>query len=132
MAKFLIVVKSQDQLNVNTAVNVAQGLKMMGAQDVKMVFLGPGITALSKKNEDVKMVFLGPGITALSKKNDISSIVSKASENLKKMGITVYACEMAMKNYNVNKDDLVYVDEISRGADVIVKFADSGYIVLTF
>ncbi|MFP3065591.1 MAG: DsrE family protein [Sulfolobus sp.] len=113
MAKFLIVVKSQDQLNVNTAVNVAQGLKMMGAQDVKMVFLGPGITALSKKN-------------------DISSIVSKASDNLKKMGITVYACEMAMKNYNVNKDDLVYVDEISRGADVIVKFADSGYIVITF
>lgn len=113
MAKFLIVVKSQDQLNVNTAVNVAQGLKMMGAQDVKMVFLGPGITALSKKN-------------------NVSEIVSKASENLKKMNITVYACEMAMKNYNVNKEDLVYVDEISRGADVIVKFADNGYTVLTF
>ncbi|MFP3346542.1 MAG: DsrE family protein [Sulfolobaceae archaeon] len=113
MAKFLLVVKSQDQLNVNTAVNVAQGLKMMGAQDVKIVFLGPGITALSKKN-------------------NVSEIVSKASENLKKMNITVYACEMAMKNYNVSKEDLVYVNEISRGADVIVKFADNGYTVLTF
>ena len=113
MAKFLLVVKSNDQLNVNTAVNVAQGLKMMGAQDVKMVFLGPGITALSKKN-------------------DVSNIVAKASENLNKMGITVYACEMAMKNYNVSKEDLVYVNEISKGADIIVKYADSGYIVLTF
>lgn len=113
MAKFLIVVKSNDQLNVNTAVNVAQGLKMMGAQDVKMVFLGPGITALSKTNS-------------------VSEIVKKASENLKKSGITVYACEMAMKNYNVNREDLVYVDEVSRGADVIVKFADQGYQVLTF
>ncbi|BAB66924.1 DsrE family protein [Sulfurisphaera tokodaii] len=113
MAKFLLVVKSQDQLNVNTAVNVAQGLKMMGA-------------------EDVKMVFLGPGITALNKKNDISQIVSKASENLRKMSIKVYACEMAMKNYNVNKDDLIFFDEISRGADVIVKFANEGYTILTF
>ncbi|BCU70361.1 DsrE family protein [Stygiolobus caldivivus] len=113
MAKFLLVVKSQDQLNVNTAVNVAQGLKMMGAKDVKMVFLGPGINALSKKSE-------------------ISNVVSKASENLTKMGITVYACEMAMKNYNVSKEDLVYVNEVSRGADVIVKFVDDGYTVLTF
>ncbi|BFH72268.1 DsrE family protein [Sulfurisphaera javensis] len=113
MAKFLLVVKSQDQLNVNTAVNVAQGLKMMGADDVKMVFLGPGITALNKKN-------------------DVSQIVNKAQENLKKMNITVYACEMAMKNYNVNKEDLIYFNEISKGADVIVKFANEGYQILTF
>ncbi|MBP1358092.1 MAG: DsrE family protein [Sulfolobus sp.] len=113
MAKFLLVVKSQDQLNVNTAVNVAQGLKMMGAEDVKIVFLGPGINALSKKNE-------------------LSQIVVKASQNLKNSQIKVYACEMAMKNYNVSKDELVYFDEISRGADVIVKFANEGYNILTF
>lgn len=113
MAKFLIVVKSQDQLNVNTAINVANGLKMMGAEDVKMVFLGPGITALNKKNQ-------------------LAEIIQKNIDGLKKNSIKVYACEMAMKNYNVNKEDLVYFDEISRGADVIVKLANEGYTILTF
>ncbi|MCH4815885.1 MAG: hypothetical protein QXY87_12325 [Saccharolobus sp.] len=41
MAKFLIVIKSQDELNVNTAVNVANGLKMMGAEDVKNCIFRP-------------------------------------------------------------------------------------------
>ncbi|QXJ34440.1 hypothetical protein J5U22_00986 [Saccharolobus shibatae] len=39
---------------------------------------------------------------------------------------------MTKKNYNVNKDSLVYVDEMSRGADVIVKMANKGYEILTF
>ncbi len=114
MAKFLLVVKSQDQLNVNTAVNVALGLKMMGAEDVKMVFLGPGINALNKNN------------------TELSNIVQKNSTPLKQSNIKVYACQMAMTNYNVKQQDLIYYDEISRGADVIVKFANEGYTILTF
>ncbi len=113
MAKFLLVVKSQDQLNVNTAVNVANGLKTMGAEDVKMVFLGPGITALDRKSK-------------------LSEIVNKNVDALKKNSVKVYACEMAMKNYNVSKEELVYTDEVSRGADVIVKLANEGYTILTF
>lgn len=92
MAKFLLVVKSQDQLNINTAVNVALGLKMMGAEDVKIVFLGPGITALDKNNSSV------------------AEIVQKNSQNLKQSNIRVYACQMAMANYNVKQENLVYYD----------------------
>ncbi|MCG3109473.1 hypothetical protein L3N51_01765 [Metallosphaera sp. J1] len=113
MAKFLLVVKSQDQPNVNTAVNVANGLRMMGAEDVRVVFLGPGITALDKKGK-------------------LSEIVSKNLDALRKNSVKVYACEMAMKNYNVSREELVHADEISRGADVIVKFANEGYTILTF
>ncbi|QXJ28102.1 hypothetical protein J5U23_00970 [Saccharolobus shibatae B12] len=62
----------------------------------------------------------------------MSEIVKKNADSLKKNSVKVFTCEMAMKNYNVNKDSLVYVDEISRGADVIVKMANKGYEILTF
>jgi hypothetical protein len=113
VAKFLIVVKSQNPMDVNTALNVGQRLKVLGAEDVKIVFLGPGINALSKKSE-------------------ASQIVLKATDGLKQAGVKVLACEMAMANFNVKKEDLVYYDETAKGAEVILNYANQGYQVLTF
>jgi len=113
VVKFLIVVKSQNPMDVNTAINVGQRLKVLGADDVRMVFLGPGINALSRKSET-------------------SQIVSKAAEDLRKARVKVLACQMAMANFNVTKEDLVHYDDIVKGAEVILDHANKGYQILTF
>ncbi|BFI73825.1 hypothetical protein YN1_8120 [Nanoarchaeota archaeon] len=113
MAKFLVVIKSEDSLNVGTGLNVSQALKNLGAEDVKIVFLGPGIRVLTKNNQ-------------------LSNLILNAKDNLNKLGVKVFACETAMKNYNISKEDLVYVDEISKGAEIILEHADRGYTILTF
>ncbi len=113
MAKFLIVVKSQNPLDVNTAINMAQRLKGVGAEDVKMVFVGPGVTALSRKSET-------------------SQIISKAAENLNKAGVKVLACQMAMSNFNVTKEELVHYDDLVYGVEAVLDHANKGYHILTF
>ncbi|BBL45542.1 hypothetical protein MJ1_0378 [Nanobdella aerobiophila] len=37
-----------------------------------------------------------------------------------------------MKNYSINKEDLVYVDEISKSAQIIIKYAEDEYKIPTF
>lgn len=113
MAKFLVVVKSQDVGNTNTALNVAQGLRRMGASDAKVIFLGPGVKAVDRSSES-------------------HTVVEKNRENMRSSGIEVMACEMAMKNFSVTSENLVGVDKIVKGAEVIVKYADEGYQIITF
>lgn len=71
MTRFPIDVRSQYELNVNTAINVANGLKM---------------------TEDVKIVFLVSSITILDIENRLSEIVKKSAEPLKKNSVKVFKC----------------------------------------
>nr|WP_048052829.1 hypothetical protein [Sulfolobus islandicus] len=65
MTRFPIHVRFQYELNVNTAINVANRLKMNEAEDVKIVFLVSSITILDIENR-------------------LSEIVKKSAEPLKK------------------------------------------------
>jgi Uncharacterized protein conserved in archaea len=113
VVKFLIVVKSQNPMDREHGDKRGAEAQGLGADDVRMVFLGPGINALSRKSET-------------------SQIVSKAAEDLKKAGVKVLACQMAMANFNVTKEDLVHYDDLVKGAEVILDHANKGYQILTF
>jgi len=73
MTRFPIDVRSQYEYNVNTAINVANGLKMNEAEDVKIVFLVSSITILDIENR-------------------LSEIVKKSVEPLKKNSVKVFKC----------------------------------------
>ncbi|BBL45558.1 DsrE/DsrF-like family protein [Nanobdella aerobiophila] len=112
MVKFLIVLKSSDHLDIKTGLNIAINLKINGAEDVKVLYLGPAISFLTKKLEN----------------EQFNEQINKIKNN----NIKLYACQKSMENYGISKDNLIYVDEVNIGSKLMLDYSEKEYKILIF
>jgi len=82
-------------------------------------------TALSKDGTEVEVVFFGPGLNMLLKKN------SEYEERLKQLadsGVTLSACQNAMRFMKVTTDDLFpFASQVDSGVAEIVRKQKTGW-----
>ncbi|BBG25185.1 hypothetical protein IC006_2520 [Sulfuracidifex tepidarius] len=82
----------------------------------------------------VEMIFLTPAVEALNKKQAMFKPILDSIRKAKKRGVKVIACEVAMKNVGLDKDDLEegLVDEFAPvGGIYVLNRIKEGYETLT-
>ncbi|EZQ11267.1 hypothetical protein CM19_01705 [Candidatus Acidianus copahuensis] len=98
--------------------NIGMGMKMKEAD--------PNIT--------IEMIFLTPAVEALNKKQMIFSPILEAIRNAKKHNIKIVACEVAMKNVGLDKENIEdgMIDEFAPvGGIYVLNKIKEGYEILT-
>jgi len=82
-------------------------------------------TAFAKDGSGVEVVFFGPGLNMLLKKN------TAQEEKLKKLaesGVTLAACQNAMRFYNVKTEDLFpFASQVDSGVAELARKQEAGW-----
>ncbi len=107
-----VLISENDSTRIDESTILAMGLPKMGAKSSTLLFIGSAIQALDKKDPR-------------------SLIISKKLNDLKAAGVKIIACPVAMAYYNVEKEDLIYYDDIIPGGKVIAEANKAGDAVLT-
>lgn len=81
--------------------------------------------AFAKDGSEVEVVFFGPGLNMLLKKN------TAQEEQLKKLvesGVTLAACQNAMRFYNVKTEDLLpFASQVDSGVAELARKQEAGW-----
>ena len=81
--------------------------------------------AFEKDGSEVEVVFFGPGLNMLLKKNTVQA------EKLKKLaesGVTLAACQNAMRFYNVKTEDLFpFASQVDSGVAELARKQEAGW-----
>jgi uncharacterized protein len=81
--------------------------------------------ALSKDGVQVEVVFFGPGLNMLLKKN---TAYEERLKQLADAGVTLAACQNAMKFFNVKTEDLFpFASEVDSGVAELVRKQKAGW-----
>ena len=82
-------------------------------------------SALSKDGVEVEVVFFGPGLSMLLKKN---SAYAERLKQLSDKGVTLAACQNAMRYMKVTTEDLFpFAAQVDSGVADIVRKQDAGW-----
>jgi len=82
-------------------------------------------TALSKDGVQVEVVFFGPGLNMLLKKN---TAYEERLKQLADSGVTLAACQNAMKFLNVKTEDLFpFATQVDSGVAELVRKQKAGW-----
>ncbi|ARM75043.1 hypothetical protein B6F84_02700 [Acidianus manzaensis] len=110
---------------------------MTGRENMAKLLANIGMAGKIKSadpNITVEMIFLTPAVEALNKKQVIFRPIIDTINDAKKVGVKVVACEVAMKNVGLDKEDIEdgLVDEYAPiGGIYVLNKIKEGYEVLT-
>jgi uncharacterized protein len=95
------------------------------AWDVLVMHVNNMRTALSKDGVQVEVVFFGPGLNMLLKKN---TAYEERLKQLADSGVTLAACQNAMKFLNVKTEDLFpFATQVDSGVAELVRKQKAGW-----
>jgi len=95
------------------------------AWDVLVMHVNNMRNALSKDGVQVEVVFFGPGLNMLLKKN---TAYEERLKQLADSGVTLAACQNAMKFLNVKTEDLLpFATQVDSGVAELVRKQKAGW-----
>lgn len=110
---------------------------MTGRENMAKLLANIGMAAKIKSADPeitVEMIFLTPAVESLNKKQVIFKPILETVKEAKKVGVKVIACEVAMKNVGLDKEDIEenLVDEFAPiGGIYVLNKIKEGYEILT-
>ena len=82
-------------------------------------------SAFSKDGSEVEVVFFGPGLNMLLKKN---TAYEERLKQLSESGVTLSACQNAMRMMNVKTEDLFpFASQVDSGAAELARKQEAGW-----
>ncbi|MUN29147.1 DsrE family protein [Sulfuracidifex metallicus] len=110
---------------------------MTGRENMAKLLANVGMASKIKEADPdiyIEMIFLTPAVEALNKKQVMFKPILEAIKEARKRGVKVIACEVAMKNVGLDKEDIEdgLVDEFAPvGGIYVLNRIKEGYETLT-